>query len=764
MTAVPTSSFSDSLDHKASSREKTEKSQRGKASWLVHLGVPTGVAFLVAVLSQIPTLTNRVFYFWDDSAAQFLPMWYRLGQRLMAGDFPLLLDTEAWIGGNLTAEAMFGVWNPVNLVNYLLVANFDDLATAGAVVKAEFLVILALGVYLLAREYGASRWAASAVAVALPFSGFTLYFEASIWIAGLMAFAWVPHFWWAARKMARGRISTIWPFLLGALCVTVGNPYGLLGIGLVLLVLLIEFKVGGTVKGAFTRLFLLGATVGGVALLVFLPLLGNSGVSWRNSKELFNNTQLVPSLQDYLSSSLPSYVPDIHSFATVSVRMTFPAMYLAWFVVPLLAWLDWSVLRRGWKQLLGVLVIGGVYLVATVGPSNFWMFRWPLRLVEYFYLAVMVLFAVLLSAGLKLDHVRRRAWITVGALAVTAYLSFASWPKIAAWHIVAVLLLGVLVALAVIAFRNGGSRPLVAVLHVGTAAALALQVVWFPMNRDVAPYNFPSSVAELKTFAARYPGTMVQVADRDPVIARGKGQFLEPDPEVWRDLLFGNVYRVAGVDTTTAYSGMGFKPFHKALCLNDYGGSKVRECPGDTFGNLWAPTVGGGPPLADLIKARTVVVQRAMIDTPQVPPGWKVAERTDYVTVLRRERDVPTWGAGRLSHVTPGTKVTNDTMPAQHEESVVFERATAKGPISLTFARLNWPGYKATVDGRPVGVRNGPGGLVTVDLPENLSGGKVALTWTPPGLWIGLTGALAGLVGALLLSAFQWRRRRSDAR
>ncbi|MCP3799682.1 hypothetical protein NLX83_10475 [Allokutzneria sp. A3M-2-11 16] len=721
---------------------------------LLRFGVPVGVAVLVAVLAQIPVLVNRVFYYWDDSAAQFLPMWYRLGQRLMSGDFPLLLDTEAWIGGNLTAEAMFGVWNPVNLLNYLLVASFDDLASAGAVVKAEFLVILALGVYFLAREYGASRWAASAVAVALPFSGFTLYFEASIWIAGLMAFAWVPHFWWAARKLARGRVGTIWPFLFGALCVTVGNPYGLLGVGLVLLVLMIEFRA----RKVIVRLFALGATVGGAALLVFLPLLGNSKVSWRNSKELFNNTQLVPSLQDYLGSSLPSYVPDIHSFSTISVRMTFPAMYLAWFVVPLLAWLDWSVLRQRWRQLLGVLVIGGVYLVATLGPSNFWMFRWPLRLVEYFYLAVMVLFAVLLSAGLRRDHVRRRAWITAGALAFTAYLSFSSWPKIAAWHVVSVLLLGVLIALSVIAFRRGGSRPLVAVLHVGTAAALLLQMVWFPINRDVAPYGFPSSVAELKTFASRYPGTMVQVADRDPVIYRGKGQFLEPDTAVWRDLLFGNVYRVAGVDTTTSYSGMGFKPFHKALCLNDYGGAKVRECPGDTFANLWAQTPAGVP-LADLIKARTIVVQRALIDSPHVPPGWTVAERTNFVTVLRRERDMPDWGAARLSRTTPGMKVLEDTMPAQHKESVTFERGTAQGPLSLTFARLNWPGYKATVDGKPVEVRNGPGGLVTVDLPADVSAGRLSLTWTPPGLWIGVGGAAVGLLAALALTIVQRRRR-----
>jgi hypothetical protein len=58
------------------------------------------------------------------------------------------------------------------------------------------------------------------------------------------------------------------------------------------------------------------------------------------------------------------------------------------------------------------------------------------------------------------------------------------------------------------------------------------------------------------------------------------------------------------------------------------------------YHKLWEPA-GDDPScpasLADTLRLRTVVVQRALVDQPPVPPGWRVVDRTDLVTVLRRE-------------------------------------------------------------------------------------------------------------------------------
>ena len=84
---------------------------------------------LVAAMAVVPALRDPRFYLTDDSAAQFLPSWYHLGQLLRAGRFPLL-DPTLWAGGNIAAEALFGVWNPVLLATMLLVSAVPNLVVA----------------------------------------------------------------------------------------------------------------------------------------------------------------------------------------------------------------------------------------------------------------------------------------------------------------------------------------------------------------------------------------------------------------------------------------------------------------------------------------------------------------------------------------------------------------------------------------------------------------------------------------------------------
>ena len=69
------------------------------------------------------------FYLTDDSAAQFLPSWYHLGELLRSGQFPLL-DPTLWAGGNIAAEALFGIWNPVLLATMVLVSPMPNLVVA----------------------------------------------------------------------------------------------------------------------------------------------------------------------------------------------------------------------------------------------------------------------------------------------------------------------------------------------------------------------------------------------------------------------------------------------------------------------------------------------------------------------------------------------------------------------------------------------------------------------------------------------------------
>ncbi|HET6502805.1 MAG TPA: hypothetical protein VFG87_18780 [Amycolatopsis sp.] len=719
------------------------------------------VCAVVAVLAQLPLIGNRIFYYWDDSAAQFLPMWYHLGQLVAGGHWPTLLDLHTWMGGNVAAEALFGIYNPLNVANFLLVAACGDLAIAAAVVKTEFLVLLALGTYLVCREYRANRPAAAAVAIALPFSGFTLYFDAAAWASGLISFAAVPFFWWSARRAARGALNPFWAFLIGALAVTSGNPYGVLGLCVVLVALLVE---SGVVKAwrEFRATLLLGGCVGLVVPLVFLPLVLTGAVTWRAGWGVVNDGFLVPSGTDLLAMSVPSQLPHIRAFdGAESLRE--PATYFAWFVLPLAPWFSPRAIRERahGHALTGAVVATLLFLALTLGPSSLWMFRWPLRIVEYCYLGLGVLLSVALSSGLRTDRPRSRMLATAGILLGGTYLAWASAPGKLPWHLAGLGVVAALTAAAVLASRRTPAA-FGAVLSAGTAAVLALQLAAYPGNSNIKPYYYPHSVNTLRsTFAGRYQGETLQIAS---IQTAADTVGLSPDG-AWRYFLFGYSYQVAGVDAVNSYTGMGFGAFSATFCLDGFGSSCAQAYP-----NLWAPTSLGGAPVADLMRLRTVVVENALVPDLTVPAGWQVVEHDQVVTVLRRIGPLP-WPRGTLAWAGPGVTVSGDESGSSTGESVGFTTgatdSTGDTPDSadsrrVVFARLAWPGYRATVDGREVPVGTGPAGLLTVTLPPGVRSGELTLSWTPPGFLPGV-----GLAGLALLIALGWgiaaRRRKRTA-
>jgi hypothetical protein len=709
---------------------------RRTPEWLVALGV----GLLSAAICVIPQWRGTFFFYVGDQYEQFAPLWHVFGEQLRAGQWPAM-DPAGWSGGNYAAEALLGIWNPVNLFNFVLVSYFDDLSLAAFTVMVEMLAVLAMGAFLLAREYGAGRVPAILVATAIPVSGFTLWYEASGWPAGLFAFTWVTHFWWSARRHARGVGSPLVPFLFGALAMTTGSPYAALGLVVVLAGIAGELLL----RRRFLRLvhlMVMGACVGALALLVFLPLLGTSPVSARQTLAgIANDTFLVPDAGDLVSSSSPTYLPAMLNWNGALLERV-PSTYFAWFVLPLLPWLRPSALLRARRSLVSLLLVGGFYLLATLGPSNLWLFRWPVRLIEYLYLAVGVLFAVALSAGLATDRVRLRAAGSGLVVLVGAYLAWAVKPAgMNTIHLVGFLLVAVLVALAVGAGLRRGLAALGVVVVAGTAAVVGLQTSVLPQPAASAENYPPSELARIEAVTADYRGTVLQLAGLGGVTTE---QMREGQ------ILFGNLPRAAGLRSIGSYSGIGFLEFGTELCM-DYRGA---TCP-EAYDRLWAATGPGVPvPLIDALQVSTLVIQRSLL--PEVaestpPEGWSVLDSDDVRTVWIR--DDPVGGDGRVSWTSPGVDVLEDRAAPQRE--TVRYRADAPGRV--LFSRLAWPGYEATVGGADVEVRDGPAGLLVVEVPEGE--GELVLTHTPPGLRLGIAAAIGAAVLVLAQTAWwTWSR------
>jgi hypothetical protein len=714
---------------------------RRAPEWLVAFAV--GV--VTSVLCVIPQWRGTFFYYVGDQHEQFMPMWHRFGEQLRSGHWPTM-DPDGWMGGNYAAEALTGIWNPVNLVNFVVVSFFNNLSHAAFVVAVEMLGILAVGAYLLAREYNAGRVPSVIAATALPVSGFTLWYEAAGWPAGLMAFTWVTHFWWAARRHSRGLLNPFVPFTFGCLAMTTGNPYAPLGLIVVLVAIAIEL-VWQRNFSRLAHLVVMGGCVGAVALLVFYPLVGSIGVTSRQQwAGISNNTFLVPDLGDLAAGSSPTYLPSIASWND-SLLERMPSTYFAWFVFPLLPWLRWRSLHDRWRSPTSLFVVAGGYLATTVGPSNLWLFRWPLRLVEYFYLAAGVLFAVVLSAGLATDQVRRRSIATGAIVLAGTYLAWAVEPQnYNRIHLAGLALVAVLLTAGLVAYFRRGLPALGIVLVTGTACVLALQTTVFPYRASADQPVYPGyDVTQLKAATEDYRGTVLQLASLTGVT---KEQMFAGD------VMFGNLPLAAGLASVGSYTGLGFAEFGEALCM-DYRGA---TCP-EAFDRLWRPVDRDtNVPLVDALRVSTLVLQRSLLPdiVGRTPPlGWHLADQNDVRTVWSRDRPLAT--QGRLSWSSIGVEILADSAAPQRE-IVHYRRAGGAGRV--LFARLDWPGYTATVDGAPLEVSNGPAGLVAVDVPAGEH--TLVLAFEPPGQRLGFLalGAATTIAALQTLIWIVFRRRR----
>ncbi|KRC54829.1 MULTISPECIES: hypothetical protein [unclassified Nocardioides] len=718
------------------------------------LAWPSAVVIVTTLCGLIPLLGSRDVYLRGDSAAQFAPTWWYFGTTVRDSGLPIGMDPNAFAGGNYPAEALFGIWNPVNMLIWLVVSGFGSLLVSVVLVKVAIMVMIALGAYLVAREYDAAPWAAAAVATALPFSGFTLWWDAGSWPAGLAAFAYAPWVWWAFRRTLRGAMNPWWAFVVGALAITQGNPYGTLAVVIVGGGLVVEGLVTRNLPGV-RRLVLTGGCVAALLPLVYLPLVRASELAARADGPMFgNNGKLRPELGDLLGMSSPTFVPSIIS---ITGPTQVPVAYFCWFVLPLLPWLQYRVLRERSRELTGIGVIGLVYLAATLGPSNLWLFRWPLRLIEYSYLALGVALAVVLSKGLARDRWRARS---IGTGAIVAALAFQTWAEHPTRVVASVAGIGLLAALSaalvVVHRRSTTSTALVAaVLIGGTALTLGLQARVYEENNGARLYHVPTDVSALQERFGDLDGRVMQFADLRPL--QEKAQRTGNDRKLraaWDNFLPGSMYRVAGVDAVNNYTGMGFVPFEKTLCLHYEG--FTRPC---GYQRVWEPVTAGGPPLADLLKLQTMVVQPKQAIGVLRGPGWTQREDGKRI-VLVRDAPLP-WPDSELSWATPGV----DVASAQRDGLSETVRLKAAEGGELTFARLAWPGYSATLDGKELEVGRDDAGLLTVAVPRGADG-TVEVTYDRPGRAISTLGVGVGVLGALLLGAADVvvrRRRRAAA-
>ncbi|WP_139282017.1 hypothetical protein [Rhodococcus zopfii] len=712
-------------------------SARSEFRWgtVVTLGVVVGYA---AVLVADP----RHFYT-DDTESQYAPLWVMMGNRIREGRLPMMVP-EHWLAGNYTIEEA-GLLNPPQWLIALLAPTMDNLALYATLVKLVFAIVLALGVYRICLEYGGKPAWAAVAATSMPFSGWLLFFDSASWFTALTGTAWLTHAWASGVRYARGRSGPIPVFVFLYLTMSVQYVFPAVEAAIVMVAVACGEVLHQRRWRPSVKLLLAAGFAGSAGLATYLPSVLSADVTWRGTAQILNDQFLTVPWSESLNASLPSTLPAFTSWWGYVQPM--PVVYIAWFLVPALAFVDWGRARSAWRDLSAVGLFTVIVLMWTAGPGAIGPLRWPARVLPMVALGALVLVCVLLGRFPAGDW--RRRLPAAGVLIASLLLrSVSAAPHLTLVHAAAATAVAVL-GIAGVALRSRKGVAWACGLAVAAIPPVAFVQVWSVQLTPMS-WNLPERRSEMIEAFPEMPGTTLQLADRGLIPPEGKSL-----SGAYGSLVFGNYAKNLEKTYVGGYTPNGNFNFGEMLCMRWDAG----VCP-EAFRQAFAVEPTTGERVVDLMLVDRVVLQNALYpDARASPPpsGWKWVDypgHEEWISVLEREDGQISTGNGRVS-------ATDGVVATSIGESDLTSRVRVQSDDGgrVVFARLGWPGYRATLDGQHIDIDVVAENFVSVDLPAHTDGDLV-LSWRPPGWKIGAGAVLLGVAGVSALHIGYVRGRR----
>ncbi|GGO66219.1 hypothetical protein GCM10010910_25180 [Microbacterium nanhaiense] len=712
---------------------------------------------LLSTLLTIALAASRVainprFYFTDDTERGSFGQWWALGEYLSQGSLPIL-DPSAWQGGNYFAEGQWGILSPVTWLIGLSAYLAPDAALHVTAWKIAFLAVFSIGMYLLAMEFGSSRPWAALVAVMAPAAGFTVYMDAASWSTGLFDACLFPLVWWALRRAVEHGKSP-WPYVLASFTlITFGYVFGVI----VLVVVLVSSLVEHIVRRDRVRILrTLAASAWGAlwTIVIYLPAIATSAVTTRSEAPYENTGFLNADVADLFTTASPLTTGSVFSWNGVTDG---PLMYIAW-ILPLFP-LFLPIARA--RTLLPVFVLGTAMLAFVLGPSDLGAIRWPIRMMPYLVIAVLVVFAVAATRAFPERLTRAKAWWSVALIVAMAYITWVaemwSWKSIFA---AAALQLLALAAIAWIALRRRGSASpafvagrtprwqrqtnlvviasMIVTLGVGGAQLLQWR------ESPLPGVDAPTDTESLESVLDDAEGDAIVVGD----YMKGAG-----DPESWDERLMANLWYLSDANVSSVYTVLPFTSYATDLC-SDLRGVTCEEA----LEVLWSEDEDTGLPVADLLDVSTILAAKTTFpDEPEAADGWSLTAEGEYT--WRFDRDEPLPSAGGVTWTGEGTSVTELSLS---DTSVSFTVSSVGSDPRVALSRLPFPGYSVSGAELADPIRDY---LLTIDLSGVAEGTEVTVTFLPPPFPI-LVGAFAAswlvLIAWLIARATARRRARRE--
>ena len=708
-------------------------------------------ALLVVLLAMALYAIHPAFFVKDDFQLQYLPGSREVARAWMDGEYPLL-SRFSWLCAGLGAEYQFGVFSIVRTLLDLLVWLLPlSLTARGAFLFIAHAAIAAAGGYRLGRSYGVSVSSSMLVALVAGLNGWILWWGTT-WYPGIASFAWLPWYWTALRNIEVRRNWVLAAFSL-YLLVASGWPYS---VAMAAAVAAMNFFAALAQRRWRASLVMVGASVLGMMLaapavlmlLEYWPSTARTTVATLVHAEWF-----VPPLALF-GLIVPSFSVPWNVF---SGRHPHAAVELLGAFVPLVAILAaWrrDFVRRHAAELLTLAVLVVLLLLPSAGPFR-WSFRW---------LPLFLLLLAVIGAN-ALDVARKRAALFGGMLlAITAIASLVVDAE-RATTLTHALILG---ALCVAWWYFEKPMPVVI-----TAVSIVLTFIGYSYRSEVPTWKYDDALLSPGPFdpARRYLGLydmpMIGRADEWQRDSIGLNSELRP----------GNIPMLSGVEFINGYSPLGLTALINVFMADTHGPLELERA------ETLLVHESGPDQLLHLLGVDGLVVPEALVrrHAPLLARnGWKPAARIGPCFVLHRTKTNPeplfaatlalkakdetqAYGA-MFGRRTPQMRVVllvpgegGGERYAQRNIDAVEERRNHtsfvvrdKGPKGLVVFRRPWlPGWRATIDGKPLPVLRANMIMPAVEIPVDAAG-EVRLFYRPRALFRG--GVLAGL--ALVVIAF----------
>lgn len=698
-------------------------------------------AVAIVVIAADRVAETRRYFYWDDTQLGAFGQWYDLGRRLMSGQWTIL-DPGSWQGGNFLAEQQWGLWSPLVWVVGLGSHVQDNASLYATVVKVVFLVLLQTAVFGLARSHGASApWAALA-GVSAAVGGHTLYMDAPSWVTGLQGLALFALAWWMLRRHLEERRSPWAYFVAAFLLISLGYIFAVIALVFLFIALLLDAVLVARDRERVARILGLGVYSGLLTIFVYLPAVLTASVTVRSSSGIANDQFLGLDLGDLATGPAVTGLSSVAGYWGPIAPA--PLQYLGWFLP--LAVLLVPGLRHEWRRLLVVGLVGAAALTMVLGPTVVGPLRYPVRMLPYVVVCLVVVFAVLATKAWPRVVSRRQAASVLGLTVLSLWLAFSAQPDNMRW--LAIGGLSQLVALALV--MGVGSRVKVervagwaSGIAIGATIVLLAFQVQLARNAPLGDFGIPSSVEAIQ---------QVQQDSDSGVFTVGNVYDLQNTPDGWDETLLANVWHVTDLDSASVYTVLPHRELTRRLCVDLRGVT----CPG-AYERLFAQDRDGST-MVDDMHLNTIIVMKgdqSSVDAPvrpRVREGWTLQEGVHTWTV---RRDVPVAPAGGVTRTVDAE--VSDVQVRDTEVSFTVDDVGSGGG-SVVLSRIDWPGYR--VDGAVQGDSTN-NYLMTVEVAPGDVGDRVTVSFRPPGWPVELaSAALAAVlaIGWTLLHAVRARR------